>query len=80
MDAADLGAGLQPELGVQVGQRLVHQNQRRLDDNRPRNGDTLLLTTGQLAGKFVLLANELHELERMSHTRCNLAPRNAAHP
>ena len=65
VDAADLGARLDAQLGVEVRQRLVHQDQRRLDDDRARDRDALLLAAGELAGQLVLLADQLHELQRV---------------
>ena len=55
MDAADLRAHLKPQLGVEIGERLVHQHERRLDHDRARNRDALLLAAGQLAGQLVRL-------------------------
>ena len=47
VDASDFAAHFEAELGVEVGERLVHQNKRRLDDDRARDGDTLLLAAGE---------------------------------
>ena len=49
VDAADLGPHLEAQLGVEVRQRLVHQDERRLDDDGARDGDALLLAAGELA-------------------------------
>ena len=48
LDAADLVAQLDPDLGVERGQRLVEQQHRRLDRQRPGEGHPLLLAAGQL--------------------------------
>jgi hypothetical protein len=48
LDAANLEAHLVPQLGVQVGQRLVEQQHLRPVDYGPRQGDALLLPAGQL--------------------------------
>ena len=69
MDAADLGAHLEPQLGVEVGERLVHQHQRRLDDDRARDGDALLLAAGELAGQLVFLAGRAAPCAIASSTR-----------
>ena len=53
MDALDLGAHLQPQLGVEVGQRLVHQHERRLDDDRAGDRDALLLPARELARQLL---------------------------
>ena len=55
MDPADLGAGLDPQLRVEVRQRLVHQDQRRLDDDGARDRHPLLLAAGELTGQLVRL-------------------------
>jgi hypothetical protein len=80
VDAPDLGAHLQPQLGVEVGQRLVHQHQRRLDDDGARDGHALLLAARQLAGQLVRLVVQLHQVQRLGFTRCaDLGGRHAAH-
>ena len=43
----DDGAHLHAELRVQIGQRLVHQQDVRLDDQRTRQRDALLLAAGE---------------------------------
>ena len=48
MQALELGARLQPELRVEVRERLVHQVDGRVADNRARQGDALLLAAGEL--------------------------------
>ena len=56
VDAPDLGAHLEPELGVEVGQRLVHQHERRLDHDGARDGDALLLAARELPRQLVARA------------------------
>jgi hypothetical protein len=46
----ELGAHADPQLGVQVGQRLVHQEHPGLPDDGPAHGDPLALAAGQGAG------------------------------
>ena len=41
---------LHPQLGVEVGQRLVHQEHLRLADDGPAEGDALALAARELAG------------------------------
>jgi hypothetical protein len=79
VDAADLGAHLQPQLGVEVRQRLVHQQQRRLDHDRARDRDALLLAAGQLPRQLVLVAGELDQRECARDARLHLVGRRAAH-
>jgi hypothetical protein len=53
LDARDLVAHLHPELRVQVRQRLVHEKQLWLADDRPAHRHALPLSAGQLA-RFLL--------------------------
>ena len=48
VEAGDLGARLDAQLGVEVGERLVHQEDGRLADDRPAERDALALAAGQL--------------------------------
>ena len=50
MDALDLGAHLDAQLGVEVGERLVEQQQPRLQHQRAGDRDALLLAAGELRG------------------------------
>ncbi len=47
LQGGDLGTGLHTELGVEVGQRLIHEEDLRLTDDCAAHGHTLTLTTGQ---------------------------------
>ena len=49
VEARDLGARLDAELGVEVGERLVHQEHGRLAHDRATERDALALAAGQLA-------------------------------
>ena len=60
MDPGDLGAGLDAQLGVEVGERLVHQEDGRLADDRPAERDALALAAGQL---LRLAVEQLVELD-----------------
>ena len=60
VEARDLGAGLDAQLGVEVGQRLVHQEHGGLADDRPAERDALPLAAGQLLG---LAVEQLLQLE-----------------
>ncbi|MCY1562960.1 hypothetical protein D9M68_1004270 [compost metagenome] len=44
LDATDLELHLFAQVGVEVGQRLVQQQHRRLDHQRSGQGNTLALT------------------------------------
>ncbi len=52
LDARDLGAHLHAQLGVEVGERLVHEEGRRVAHDRPPHGHALALAarTGWRAG------------------------------
>ena len=43
-----LGAHLDAQLGVEVGQRLVHEERRRVADDRAAHGDPLALAAGEV--------------------------------
>ena len=65
MDAADFGSHFETQLGVEVRQRLIHQHQRRFDDDGARDGDALLLAAGELrweGGGFVGQADAVEPL------------------
>ena len=69
VDAPDLGAHLEAQLGVQVGERLVHQHQRRLDHDGARDRHALLLSAGKLAGQLVGLLPAVAPVPVASSTR-----------
>ncbi len=77
VDAPDLGAHLQAQLGVEVRQRLVHQHQWRFDDDRAGDRDALLLAARQLPGRLVGLLAETHEGQRLVHPAVDLGTRAA---
>ncbi len=49
VQAAHLEAHLLAQIGIEIAQRLVEQQRLRLDDQRARERDPLLLAAGQLA-------------------------------
>ena len=46
----DLRAGLHAQLGIQVGQGLIHEEHLRLADNGASHGHALALTAGEILG------------------------------
>ena len=48
MKALDFGLHLLAQVLVECGERLVEQQQLRLEDDRPRQGDALLLAAADL--------------------------------
>ena len=57
----DLGAHLVTELGVQVGQRLVHQEHLGLTDDGAADGHTLALAAGQSLGLPVQILGDVQD-------------------
>jgi hypothetical protein len=74
VDAPDLRAHFEPQLGVQIGQRLVHQHERRLHDDRSRDRDTLLLSAGNLARQLRPLRRKPHQSQCLVHPPLDLRP------
>ena len=73
LDAGDLGPGLHPQLGVQVGERLVHEERARLADDGPAHRHPLALTAGEvprLAGEELL---EAEHPGRLATTRRSIS-------
>ncbi len=60
LQRGDLGARLHPQLGVQVGQRLVHAEHLRLPHDRPAHRHPLALATGE---RLRLAVQELLQVE-----------------
>ena len=65
VEACDLGAGLDAQLRIEVGERLVHEEDRRLADDRATEGDALALAAGQLLGLAVEQVLQLDGLGRL---------------
>src|ERR1035441_6384554 len=61
-----------PEFRVQRAQRLVPQQHRRPEHQRPGQGHPLLLAAGQLAGAAPGERAELDEVERLVHLALDL--------
>ena len=66
LQAADLRAHLLAQLGVEVRQRLVHQADGRLGDDRAAERHALLLAAGELRR---LAVEELREAEELGDAR-----------
>ena len=58
LQLADLLAHMAAQLGVQIGQRLVEQQHLRLQHDRARHRDALLLAAGQFAGQAGAIAGK----------------------
>ena len=66
MELGDLDPHLDAEHGVEVGERLVEEEDLRLADQRPADGDALALAAGELGR---LAVEELLELEHLARLR-----------
>jgi hypothetical protein len=63
LDFLDLDLHLEAQVLVERAEGLVHQHDRRVEDDRARQGDALLLSAGELARITVGEAAEPHQLE-----------------
>ena len=63
LNAADLGTHGDPELGIQVGKRLVKQQHTGLHNQGSCQGDTLLLAAGKLVRHTGFHAGQAHQLQ-----------------
>ena len=75
---ADLGPQHHPQGRVQVGQGLVHQEQGRPRDQRPRQRDALLLSPAELLGPPLRAPCELDLRQRLLHPPGDLRRGHAA--
>ena len=64
MEEQYLPPGGAPKLGVQVGQRLVEQEDLGVADDGPAHGHPLALAAGELGGLLVELLREAQDLRR----------------
>jgi hypothetical protein len=60
-------------LRVEGARRLVAEEDRRLDGERARDGDSLLLPAGKCADRGIASAGKADELEELVHARARLA-------
>ena len=65
LDLGDLGAHLHAQLGVEVRQRLVHQERLRLAHDRPAHRHPLALAARQLTGSPIEVLGELEDPGRL---------------
>ena len=66
---ADLEAHLFAQIRVQVAQRLVHQKNLRLDHQRARQRDPLLLSAGQLGRIAIFQLRQVHDAKQLGNFR-----------
>ena len=72
---AQLAAHLDPQLGVEVGQRLVEQQHLRLDGDGARQRDALLLAAGELRRTAVGEMRQADQIERGGDARRAISAR-----
>ena len=75
VDPQQLLPHLVADVAVERGHRLVEEQHPRAADQRPGDGDALLLPAGQLAGLALLEAGEADELEHLPHAAVDLGLR-----
>ena len=80
LDAQHLAAHLDAQVGVEVRERLVHEEHGRLADERPPHGDALALTARQLGGLPEHHFREPEDLGRRARLPLALLLRYASHP
>ena len=59
---------LDTQLGIQIGQRLIHEKHLGMDDNGPGQGHSLLLAAGQALWQTVLIFVDFYRLQDFIHT------------
>ena len=72
LELLQLHAHLPAELGVEIRQRLVEEQHRGREHERPGQGDALLLPAGELRGAPRAEIAELDQLQRVAHARGHL--------
>ena len=72
LQLTDLDAHLGPQLRVEIGQRLVEQENRGLDDERAGDGHALQLAARELMRRARTIAGEAHPLERLVDARLDV--------
>ena len=75
LDRPDLLAQGDPDLGVEGRQRLVEEQDLRLDRERPGERDALLLAARQLARVAVALVGQVDQLEQLADPLADLVLR-----
>ena len=79
LEAADLPPGVDPQLGVEIGQGLVEEQHLGLDDDGPGQRDALLLAPGDLVRELVLVTPQAHQLEHLRHPPLDVVPGHPLH-
>ena len=80
LELAQLEAGLEAQLGVEVGERLVEQEEARLANDRARQRDALLLAAGELARRSLQQVADADLGGSPGDGAADLVARDADHP
>ena len=80
VEPGQLGPHGHAQLGVEVGQRLVHEERRRLAHHRPAHGDPLALPAGECRRLALHELLEAQDARRLLHPAIALRGGNPAHP
>ncbi len=67
LEAQQFLARLHPELGIEVGERFVHQEDRRFAHDRPTQRHPLPLTTGKVLRAAVQIRIQPEDLGGVGH-------------
>ena len=77
LQSSNLGTGLDTELGVQVGQRLIHEEDLRLTNDCTAHGHALTLTTGQSLRLTIEVLGQVEDLSGLLDALADLVLRSA---
>ncbi len=80
MQALQFVAHREADLGVEVGERLVEQQHRRIDRQRPPQRDALALAAGKRGHLTILIAGKTEDREHRLDLGVDLGPVRAAQP
>ncbi len=80
LQVADLPAHLLAQLGVEIGERLVHEAHRGLGDDGASEGDPLLLPAGELAWLAIEEFGETEQCRDLVEAPFDLGSPGLAHP
>ncbi len=78
MQALDLAAHLVAQLGIEIGQRFVEQEQARIAHDGAADGDALALAAGELARQALQQAGDAQHLGGLAHPCLDLGLRRLA--
>ncbi len=77
LQSGDLGTGLHAELGIEVGQRLIHEEDLRLTDDCTAHGHALTLTTRQSLRLTIEVLGQVEDLSGLLDALADLFLRGA---